>query len=309
MAVDYYAVLGVSKLATPSDIKIAFRKLAKIYHPDKNPNNVNAKQLFETILQAYTVLSNTHTKKSYDDKLSYETTVRLKTKTPSKTVKKEWTFTEEDLKRRDYFKQNYHKQYQKAKQQTKQSASNYSDYKYIMYTVPIAVALLMFVVSFFNPEPKTTTSFKIERLTPKKNVSLKNGDEPYGNYFGKPHFENTDYQLQLNNTTNYDAVIVLYDLTTNHYLQHVYLQQLFSITLCRLPKNGVYFKCEIGNNWDYKNEAIEAGFTNNIQYQSFKLKPVLFSNKRKVYQEQLTIIDDGSINSKYICNKVDFFER
>ena len=44
---DYYSILGVSITASSIEIKSAFRKLVKIYHPDKNPNNPNSKKIFE----------------------------------------------------------------------------------------------------------------------------------------------------------------------------------------------------------------------------------------------------------------------
>jgi molecular chaperone DnaJ len=64
---DYYSILGLTKTATEIEIKAAFRRLAKIYHPDKNPNDPNAKHLFENILRAYNVLSNPHSRKRYDN--------------------------------------------------------------------------------------------------------------------------------------------------------------------------------------------------------------------------------------------------
>ncbi|CAG8768839.1 4486_t:CDS:2, partial [Acaulospora colombiana] len=55
---DYYEILGVEESATGEDIKKAFRKLALIHHPDKNPNNVEeATKRFATMQQAYEVLS------------------------------------------------------------------------------------------------------------------------------------------------------------------------------------------------------------------------------------------------------------
>lgn len=66
MAKDYYKVLGVEKNANEKDIKKAYRKLAKQYHPDANPNNPNAEAKFKEISEAYEVLSDTEKRAQYD---------------------------------------------------------------------------------------------------------------------------------------------------------------------------------------------------------------------------------------------------
>lgn len=63
---DYYAILGVSKTASPEEIKQAFRKLARKYHPDVNPGNKQAEASFKEINEAYEVLSDTEKRQKYD---------------------------------------------------------------------------------------------------------------------------------------------------------------------------------------------------------------------------------------------------
>ncbi|HEY0042400.1 MAG TPA: J domain-containing protein [Flavisolibacter sp.] len=64
--IDYYQVLGIDKNASPEEIKKAYRKLARQYHPDVNPNNEEAKKKFQQINEANEVLSDPEKRKKYD---------------------------------------------------------------------------------------------------------------------------------------------------------------------------------------------------------------------------------------------------
>ena len=64
---DYYRILGVEKDATEHDIKKAYRKLAIIHHPDKNPDNAEAADRFKEIGEAYETLSDPEKKMRFDN--------------------------------------------------------------------------------------------------------------------------------------------------------------------------------------------------------------------------------------------------
>lgn len=64
--IDYYKVLGVEKTASQEDIKKAFRRLARKYHPDLNPNDPTAKDKFQAVNEANEVLGDPEKRKKYD---------------------------------------------------------------------------------------------------------------------------------------------------------------------------------------------------------------------------------------------------
>jgi len=63
---DYYQILGVTKTASPKEIRSAYRDLARTYHPDVNPGNKEAAARFQEIHEAYAVLADPHKRRTYD---------------------------------------------------------------------------------------------------------------------------------------------------------------------------------------------------------------------------------------------------
>ncbi len=67
---NYYEILNVKTTATADEIKKSFRKLAKQYHPDQNPNDEKVAEKFNEVSEAYKVLSDEDERKKYDDRLN-----------------------------------------------------------------------------------------------------------------------------------------------------------------------------------------------------------------------------------------------
>lgn len=68
MPKDYYEVLGVSRTASQEEIKKAYRKMARQYHPDLNPGDKSAEEKFKQVVTAYETLSDPKLRKEYDGK-------------------------------------------------------------------------------------------------------------------------------------------------------------------------------------------------------------------------------------------------
>ena len=101
--IDYYKLLGIDKSATEDDIKKAYRKLARKYHPDLNPNDKEAERKFKEINEANEVLSDPEKRKKYD---SYG---------------KDW-------KHADQFEQAQHQQRSRSQQSEQFNEHQYSDF-------------------------------------------------------------------------------------------------------------------------------------------------------------------------------------
>src|SRR5665647_3649827 len=63
---DYYEVLGLSKTASPEEIKKAYRQKAKKFHPDVNKEDENAEDKFKEVAEAYEILSDEQKRSAYD---------------------------------------------------------------------------------------------------------------------------------------------------------------------------------------------------------------------------------------------------
>ncbi len=143
--VNYYEILGIEEKATLAEIKTAYRTLAKLYHPDKNPNG---NEYFTILVKAYETLSNSKSRTRYDYQFNH-----LKNKPENAFVKtspntKIRRFDEKELKKRKYYNEHFKKQMESTEpiSELEVNKTNYNEFKYIFFAIPIAVVLFLLVV-------------------------------------------------------------------------------------------------------------------------------------------------------------------
>jgi curved DNA-binding protein CbpA len=238
--------LGVPVHATPSEIKTTFRRLAKIYHPDKNPNG---RERFNLILTAYEVLVDPSKRRQYDLKLKYSTTVNHTTGPKTSGPKKNWDFSEAELKRRQYYQENYAQQKKKPKHKATDYPEKkiYNEYKYILFAAPLAVALLMIIINQFDKSEtlhKTETTSTSTPSTPDHYIS------PYTSYFQQPLYEQKNGKLlRISNSSKADAVLCLFTIRKK-FVRCAYLKAGFYCDISELPTDSLEIRVLTGSSWN-----------------------------------------------------------
>ncbi len=251
--VNFYDILGIKSDASHSEIKSAFRALAKIYHPDKNPNG---QEEFKKILRAYETLINPSRKASYDTKLRYHKNAVNTPKTPGK---KNWSFEESELKRRKYYDEHIkkHEKIKTTKAQHAELKINYNEYKYILFATPIAVALFLLIIKLAaSPEPKNI-AVKNSSLAGENKRVLKMGDSPYAEHFGNQRYNTAENKkLTIKNNTGKDIVVCLFN--EMGFLRSCFIQNGFYAEIPQLPKKDLRLRYSEGLNWDFEKQLQEA---------------------------------------------------
>jgi len=296
---DYYSILGVSRQATAAEIKAAFRRLAKQYHPDKNPN-AQHKELFNNILKAYETLTDPVKKQRYDMRhgsgSTGGSTQERRQERQDRRQKKEWSFSEEELRKRQYYQQHYEKARKSVESKTV-SKKSYNDYKYILFATPIAVLLLMLIVSLFAPDPNPAETPRTSptQLSAPGPRHPKTGDRIYNGYFGPLKTSNTSNRLSIDNSSGYSAVVALFDRQTHQHIQHAFVENGFFIEFSALPKDGVYLRCLLGKGWNENkvlfHQQVQGCFDSLVQAQSWQATPVLFGKQGGTEELQLHVLN------------------
>lgn len=284
---DYYILLGVTRTATFDELKIAYRQLAKQYHPDKNPNNKLAEEFFKEIQQAYTVLSNPEKRRTYDLK-----------STSGSSFAQQKTHTQ-------YNGNAYQYAQQQARQQPKQTYTNRSkqpskndktESYQILISIGIAFILLYFIISYSTERTDTvqnsdneveTTSVK-PKETPQQRPTVPmigNYESPYNSFFGEDITdEESKNSITIHNSDESEAVVCLVEKKKPmRTIRNQYVTNGTTFKMNNIPDGEYYLKIFYGTDWDtaqtFLNNRVKGGFINEIGFaelnsgkEAFKMK-------------------------------------
>jgi curved DNA-binding protein CbpA len=141
---NYYILLGIKNTASLEEIKQAFRRLAKKYHPDKNQGNAGAEEFFKEIQEAYAVLSDSEKRKKYDLKFAYANTYQqTKHKSHAPYTGNAYHYAQQQAQHGRHTKP----QQQPAPEHAKEHSSGTDPYLFII-SIIVAVLLLLFIVAY-----------------------------------------------------------------------------------------------------------------------------------------------------------------
>jgi len=286
MSFDYYQILQVSPTATNAEIKTAYRRLAKLFHPDKNPA---AEEKFRVIKEAYEILIDDVSRHRYDLKRNYDLAVSQIKKAEPVKKQKTYTFTETELKHRNYYQEHYRPKIKTTHYADKTvgtpAKTNYKELTYLLISIPAAVALLLLLVNLYQQPKKEITNNSVPLSTPE----IKTSENPYKTFLGEDVFDTlSEPCIKIKNGTDNDAIIFLRS-DKEKVIRHYFLEHNYQLYMQGIPKGNYTLFYYIGKGFSYKlrlrkyilgdfNQAISIdSFAERIQINPAKQDTFLFA--------------------------------
>jgi hypothetical protein len=312
---DYYQILGVSRHASAADIKFAYRRLAKRYHPDLNPGNANAEERFKEISLAYDTLSDENSRKKYDFKLVYGSSTFLSPEQGAtkekENARKEWAKRQAFVRYREK-KQHHEKQYRKR----------------VIYVGICILALI--TIALRIPGEKTEREMKMQDFIDKNHgsflhaeaqklfpVEVQTADSPYDSIFGEGIYQDpTGHALVLLNHLRQDVVACLVEKNVpEHRIRNEYIRAGERYTMAELPDGNYRLLLFKGKKWDYSayllNGSIKGAFLKDTAFFRTSGYPIIMRKQTAPdvdpFTSQKMILTDSLLNRLEPIHSLQFF--
>ena len=298
---NYYILLEVSNTASFDELKIAYRTLAKKYHPDKNPNSKTAEEYFKEIQQAYTILSNPEKRKKYDLKLS-----------SGNTNPRQRSYTQYTGNAYQYAQQqaqSHSQQQNNATRKTRAPKHDKTENYQIPVSIGIALLLLYFIISYSDRKTEALSvnnsgSLNVVNQKPMADEEkiaipmIRDFDSPYSGFFGEEIAnEYSKNNINIHNSDESEVIVCLVEnKKTKRTIRNQYMNMGSSFKMNNIPDGEYFLKVYYGTNWDtirtFLNNKVKGGFLNEINFVELKNNNKFF----KMTQEQSS---SGSSFSSY----------
>lgn len=303
----YYDILGLNSGAGSMEIKAAFRRLAKLYHPDKNPAG---KEHFEKILKAYEVLSDPVLRSNYDYRISYRHSASA-AESATATGTKNWRFDEKEMKRRQYYNEHI-KKYEKATSSyapEPEQKKTYNEYKYMLFVTPVAAALFLLIMRLATPsgikpyEPAEAAAAPAEAPVPQRRPVMKTGDAPYAGFFGSGGSDSTKAaSLLVRNESGYDVAVCIFK--RRRFLKSCFISNGGSCAMQHLPKGPWELRYSSGLSFDPEQAA-----ANPRAKGRFTETPRFYKSSKPLADGELTLAKGATDNFERITEEEFFIKN
>lgn len=299
---DHYRTLGLSNKASDQEIKLAYRQLAKRYHPDVNPGNVYAEERFKEISEAYNVLSDPILRSAYDARRSYRAFAP-----PQDSFKKKET-DNRDRRKRTYNPEELERVRARNKMRTEAVMLKRKKlFKGMIITFTLyLIATFSFEVWIDHKRQEESEQFKRELLA-RMNApieqqgpyQIKNLDSPYDAIFGSAvTMDQSPNSLIILNKFKTAVICLTLSNDPKKTIRNEYIEAGNAFAMRELPNGSFLIKVYAGDVWDtarfrLQQQAI-GGFRNDEGYYlvndgPFKLQKPTYENPNSNTSDTLII--------------------
>jgi hypothetical protein len=249
---DQYKILGVSRLASAEEIKMAYRALAKRFHPDLNPGNIRAEERFKEISFAYETLSDPMERKRHDYRLMYGGAPGYAPANAQNAAQEKEDPAREEAKRKAYLR---HKE-KKMKEAI----------LYRRRALYASVCIIILIIIGLNvPTEKTDREEHMRNFLDKnrseflqtetiKQASreIHTADSPYDSIFGEGIYaEFSENSLLINNILNRDVIACLVESAgPGRTIRNEFIGSGEAYKMANVPDGKYYLLLFAGRKWD-----------------------------------------------------------